>query len=234
MPTGASEPESNQPMAAKTEPLTGGTWPRPPWYSLQLATPNEGPSVSLPPLPATTTSPATPLFLTPLYPNDAASMQQIMSNPRVAEGLLNVPMPYGITEANAWISLNRGPTSPRLLTWAIRTHYPTDSGLFIGSVSLTERTAPDGAAMYELGYSLSPEFWGKAIMKNASLALLTWATEEAGVEEVFVRVESTNGRSKGVIDGTPGFVREEDQEIDWKGEKKVVRMWRWKARKSTA
>ena len=161
-------------------------------------------------------------------------MQQIMSNPRVAAGLLNVPMPYGITEANTWISLNRGPTSPRLLTWAIRIHFPTDAGLFIGSVSLTERTAPDGSASYELGYALGPEFWGRGIMKNASHALLTWATEEAGVEEIFVRVESTNGRSKGVIDGTPGFVREEDQEIDWKGEKKVVRMWRWKASKSTA
>lgn len=88
--------------------------------------------------------------------------------------------------------------------------------------------------MYELGYSLSQEFWGRGIMKTASLALLTWATEEAGVEEIFVRVESTNGRSKGVIDGIPGFVGEEDQEVDWKGEKKVVRMWRWKARKSAA
>lgn len=87
--------------------------------------------------------------------------------------------------------------------------------------------------MYELGYSLSPEFWGSGIMKNAVFALMIWATEEAGVEEVFVRVESTNGRSKGVIDGIPGFVGEEDQEIDWKGGRKVVRMWRWKARKST-
>lgn len=71
-------------------------------------------------------------------------------------------------------------------------------------------------------------------MKNASVAFLTWATEEAGVEEVFVRVESSNGRSKGVVDCLPGFVGEEDQEVDWKGEKRVVRMWRWKSTKLTA
>lgn len=235
MPTGASELVSNQPAPAQTQPLTGATtWSRPPWYSFQPATPNEGTSVSLPALPATPTSPETPLFLTPLYPNDASSMQQIMSNPRVAAALLNVPMPYGIAEANSWISLNGGDSSSSgLLTWAIRIHYPSDAGLFIGSVSLTSKTGPDGAVMYELGYALSPEFWGRGIMKNAVFALMIWATEEAGVEEVFVRVESTNGRSKGVIDGIPGFVGEEDQEIDWKGGRKVVRMWRWKARKST-
>ncbi|OBT86399.1 hypothetical protein VE02_05281 [Pseudogymnoascus sp. 03VT05] len=234
MPADASEPESNQPAQAQTQPLTEATtWPHPSWYSFQPATPNDGLSLSLPPLPAIPTSPETPLFLTPLYSNDASSMQQIMSNPRVAAALLNVPMPYGIAEANSWIALNGDSSSSGLLTWAIRIHYPNDAGLFIGSVSLTNKTGPDGAVMYELGYSLSPEFWGRGIMKNAVFALMIWATEEAGVEEVYVRVESTNGRSKGVIDGIPGFVGEEDQEIDWKGGKKVVRMWRWKATKST-
>jgi RimJ/RimL family protein N-acetyltransferase len=71
-------------------------------------------------------------------------------------------------------------------------------------------------------------------MKDAALALLTWATEEAGVEEVFVRVESSNGRSKGVVDKIPGFVKEEDQDIDWKGENRVLRMWRWKSKMPTA
>lgn len=226
--------ESKPPVAAQTQPLTRTTWPRPPWYNFQTSTSNEGLSVALPPLAATPSSAAIPLFLTPLYANDAASMQHVLGNPLVAAGLLNVPMPYGIAEANSWITLNRDPYSPSLLGWAIRTHYPSDAGLYIGGISLTRRT-PDGApASYELGYSLSSEFWGKGIMKNASAAFLTWATEEAGVEEVFVRVESSNGRSKGVVNGISGFVAEGDQEIDWKGEKRVVRMWRWKSTKLTA
>ncbi|KFY14436.1 hypothetical protein V492_02618 [Pseudogymnoascus sp. VKM F-4246] len=223
MSTGASEPESSQPVPVQTQPLTGTTWPRPPWYVSQPASENKGPSVRLPALSATPNSPATPVFLTPLYANDAAPMQHLLSNPLVAAGLLNVPTPYTIEQAHHWINLNRDPSSSSLLAWAIRTHYPNDAGLYIGGLSLTRRDeAPDGTATYELGYSLSPEFWGKGIMKNASVALLTWATEEAGVEEVFVRVETSNGRSKGVIDGIPGFVGEEDQEVDWKGEKRVI------------
>ena len=63
-------------------------------------------------------------------------------------------------------------------------------------------------------------------MRNAVLAVLSWAGHEEGAKSVVVRVESSNAGSRRVVESIPGFVRQEDEEVDWKGTPKVVRVWR--------
>jgi RimJ/RimL family protein N-acetyltransferase len=152
-----------------------------------------------------------------------------MSQPSVGSALLNVPTPYGIAEASSWIALQTSPLAPCLPILGIRLHFPGDAGLYIGSVALTKRAASGEKPIYELGYSLNPEYWGMGIMKDAVVAVMTWATEEVGVDEVYVRIQEVNVRSKGVLNGVPQFKREEDQPINWRGFQTVTGMWRWKA-----
>jgi RimJ/RimL family protein N-acetyltransferase len=63
-------------------------------------------------------------------------------------------------------------------------------------------------------------------MRNAVLAVLSWAGQEEGAKAVVVKVETSNEGSRRVVESIPGFVREEDEDVDWKGTPKVVRVWR--------
>lgn len=228
MPAGTPKTESDEKSSTDTQTATTA-WPHPSWYSYQPATADAGPYITLPPLPATPTSPATPVFLTKLYSNDASPLQRIMSKPSVGSALLNAPRPYGIADATSWIALQTSPSAPCLPMLGIRLHFPNEAGLFVGSVAVTNRATSGEKPIYELGYSLHPEYWGMGIMKNAVVAVMTWATEEVGVEEVYVRIQEVNERSKGVLNGVPQFKREEDQPINWRGFQTVTGIWRWKA-----
>jgi RimJ/RimL family protein N-acetyltransferase len=98
---------------------------------------------------------------------------------------------------------------------------------------LTPQASPAGKEKleYELAYYLHPDWQGKGIIKNAVLALLSWAIEEEGVKDVFVRVVETNAKSRSVVGSIPEFkVEKEGVEIKWPkskgGDVKLLMVWR--------
>ena len=77
--------------------------------------------------------------------------------------------------------------------WALE---ETSLGAVIGKAGITGiGESPDGTAQGELGYHLYPAYRGKGYAEEACRAILRYAREEMGLDEVFVRAEKNNTAS---------------------------------------
>jgi RimJ/RimL family protein N-acetyltransferase len=79
---------------------------------------------------------------------------------------------------------------------------------------------------------IHPLYQRKGIMRDAILALLTWATKEGGVTNVMVQVEEDNAGSIRLIESLPVFMKiSETREVSWPVEKgggnRRILTWRW-------
>jgi putative acetyltransferase len=66
----------------------------------------------------------------------------------------------------------------------------------IGSINLTKRPF---VRNYELGYSLSHDYWGQGLMSEAVTAMLHYGFTTVHARRVFAKTDSTNHRSQRVL-----------------------------------
>jgi len=106
------------------------------------------------------------LQLRPLRAGDAARMTMLIGNWNVARMLSQVPHPYLLADAEAFIASRVAPgrVGSGLATFAIE----TAAGL-IGVVGIDRRAR--GAT---LGYWLGEPFWGRGLMSEAAGAMVGW------------------------------------------------------------
>ncbi len=71
-----------------------------------------------------------------------------------------------------------------------------------GFVKPHKADAPDTSS--EIGYALSPDFWGRGIMPEVVRELLRFGFEELGFQEIWCTHYQENGQSRRVIEKT-GF-----------------------------
>jgi len=73
------------------------------------------------------------------------------------------------------------------------------SGRVIGSAGFV-RPRKAAASSPEIGYALSPDFWGRGIMPEVVRELLRFGFEELGLEEIWCTHYRENSRSRRVIE----------------------------------
>ncbi|KAL3426526.1 GCN5-related N-acetyltransferase [Phlyctema vagabunda] len=162
-------------------------------------------------------------YITPMRKSDARRMQETLSIPSNLNELISLPVPYTLSDAEYWISLQMGPEKTSLPLQVLRSSDP-HTGPLTGCVSFTEEG--------ELGYYLHPDFRGLGIMKPAVDVLLKWARSEMGMQKFFVRACEENVGSRRVIEALDGFVEDKAAAswVDWPeakgGGKRKVLVWR--------
>lgn len=98
---------------------------------------------------------------------DEDAIIQIVGDWEVASRLARVPHPYGKADAEFFLQH----VVPNEWVWALVPHGSSD---LIGVVGLTPIDDPGTA---ELGYWLSPAYWGKGVMTEAAREVIAYAFE---------------------------------------------------------
>lgn len=107
------------------------------------------------------------LLLRPGFPEDAPALAGAIADEAIARNLANVPWPYRMRDAEAFLASPRDPGLPSCLIFEIGTGVPE----LAGACGLGRR--PSGAV--ELGYWLARPFWGRGIATEACAALISIA-----------------------------------------------------------
>lgn len=138
---------------------------------------------------------STRLVLRPFHPDDAADVQRLAGDPRIAEGTAAVPHPYPDGAAQAWIAGHAAAEEAgREIALAITDR---ESGELIGAVSLLNIAPAHHRA--ELGFWIGVEFWGRGYCTEAVERLIRFAAEEMGVTKVVGRCFGWNEASASVM-----------------------------------
>ena len=107
------------------------------------------------------------LLLRPGFPEDAPALVSAIADEAIARGLANVPWPYRMRDAEAYLASPRDPILPSLLIFELGAGAPQ----LVGSCGLGRR--PSGAV--ELGYWIATPFWGRGLATEACTALIAIA-----------------------------------------------------------
>ena len=133
------------------------------------------------------------LLLRPFREGDAAELYDYAKDPRV--GPIAGWPPHTSVE-NSLEIIRTVFSAPNVFAVADR-----ESGRVIGSAGFVgehrnELPSPDD----ELGYALSPAFWGQGLIPEASRALIRWGFTELGLETIWCNHYDGNARSRRVIE----------------------------------
>ncbi len=157
-------------------------------------------AIDLPPQPTLTTE---RLILRPLRESDATAVAAGAGDKRVARYLIQVPSPYPIALARAWVrhrsqwwELGRG------VTLAIADRAAPSE--LLGTASL-RRYARDRRA--ELGYWLIAAAWGQGYATEATRAIVDYGFRSFNLARVYAMVLAGNTISERVLDKL-GMIRE--------------------------
>jgi RimJ/RimL family protein N-acetyltransferase len=107
------------------------------------------------------------LLLRPGFPEDAPALASAIADEAIARNLANIPWPYRMRDAEAYLASPRDPGLPSCLIFE-RGDGPTQ---LAGACGLGRR--PSGAV--ELGYWLARPFWGRGLATEACGALIAIA-----------------------------------------------------------
>jgi RimJ/RimL family protein N-acetyltransferase len=131
------------------------------------------------------------LLLRPMALADAARVQELAGDERIADTTANIPHPYPDGEAERWITqLAEQTATGEQLTWAI-----TVEDRVVGCVSLMD-IAGDEA---ELGYWVGVPYWGRGIATMAVGSVVACAFERLSLKRIHARVLSRNKASARVL-----------------------------------
>lgn len=75
-----------------------------------------------------------------------------------------------------------------------------ETGRVIGSAGFVGRSRNPDAPSDELGYALSPDYWGRGLMPEVCRELLRYGFEEMGLEEIWCTHYQENHPSRRVIE----------------------------------
>ena len=130
------------------------------------------------------------LLLRPGWIEDAAALAEAISEPAVLRNLTRAPVPYGVEDARAFLSLPQDPHMPRLLAFSRTRGAPR----LVGGcgMQLTEEGTP------ELGYWIARPYWGLGFATEAANAVLSMA-RAAGVRGIRAAHFADNPASGNVL-----------------------------------
>jgi ribosomal-protein-alanine N-acetyltransferase len=110
------------------------------------------------------------LVLRPFRTEDAGRASELAGTVEVARETINIPHPYPVNDAEAWIEAHPGQLARReAVTYAITLG---DGSELVGAVGLILDTDNDLA---ELGYWIGKPYWGRGYATEAARAVLDWA-----------------------------------------------------------
>ena len=146
------------------------------------------------------------LLLRPFREGDAAELYDYAQDPRV--GPIAGWPPHTSVE-NSLEIIRTVFSAPNVFAVADR-----ESGRVIGSAGFVgehrnELPGPDDV----LGYALSPAFWGRGLIPEASRALIRWGFTELGLGTIWCNHYDGNARSRRVIEKC-GFRYQFSEETD--------------------
>jgi RimJ/RimL family protein N-acetyltransferase len=132
--------------------------------------------------------------------SDRDALLRFANNRRVWRNLKDrFPHPYGETEADFWLALNRG--HPERADWAIEV-----DGLAVGGIGLVPGEDVHAKSTH-IGYWLGEPYWGRGIMTDAVRAVSGHALSRLGFARIEAMVYEWNPASMRVLEKC-GFVRE--------------------------
>lgn len=104
------------------------------------------------------------LLLRPGFPEDAPALADAIADEAIARNLANVPWPYSMRDAEAFLASPRDPILPSLLIFERTQSAPR----LVGACGLGRR--PSGTV--EMGYWIARPFWGRGYATEACAALV--------------------------------------------------------------
>lgn len=143
------------------------------------------------------------LSLAPFNPADINRYIDLANDRQIAKMVMSFPHPYTNPHAQNWLA-QRQPGNDNsdqhknLYLFAIK-----DSGFgLIGMISLNRVNN----AIFELGYWIGRDFWGKGFASEATKAVLQWAEEQLGIKAISAGYYEDNPASGRVLEKC-GFLR---------------------------
>lgn len=148
-------------------------------------------------LPVTSNDLPTSYYLTDLRDGDVNDLVECFQTDAIARNTLRIPYPYSQEDAIFWIEFCKNQTIEKGCLWffVIR----TEDGKVIGAVSLNE--VINGIA--EIGYWLSPNYWGRGIMAPCIQQFCDYIAKNSdmyGITRFEAHVFSTNSQSQRVLE----------------------------------
>jgi RimJ/RimL family protein N-acetyltransferase len=104
------------------------------------------------------------LLLRPGWAEDAPALARAIADETIVRNLANAPWPYGLAEAEAFLSAPKDPVLPHFLLFARTAGDP----LLVGSCALIRK--PSGAVV--LGYWIARDHWGRGYATEAGRQML--------------------------------------------------------------
>jgi RimJ/RimL family protein N-acetyltransferase len=104
------------------------------------------------------------LLLRPGFPEDAPAFAAAIADRAIARNLANVPWPYSMRDAEAYLASPRDPILPSLLIFERTSGAPQ----LVGACGLGRRAS----GSVEMGYWIARPFWGRGYATEACSALI--------------------------------------------------------------
>lgn len=107
------------------------------------------------------------LLLRPGFPEDAPALAAAIADESIARNLANVPWPYSMRDAEAFLASPRDPVLPSLLIFERGTGAPQ----LVGACGLGRRPS----SSVEMGYWIARPYWSRGFATEACEALVAIA-----------------------------------------------------------
>lgn len=123
---------------------------------------------------------------------DSLALAELLNDYDVVKWLSNVPYPYTVSDAEQWVQIvneSFNEESPSIQV----SIFMNDA--LIGGVGL--RCTEDG--LYELGYWLAQEYWGKGLALEAATELLRYGRESLTDLRIIAHCAKDNAASMSVL-----------------------------------
>ena len=130
------------------------------------------------------------LYLRQLMSNDRDFIFQHLSNPKVTEFLMDEPLLTELSQAKGIIDFYKDPESKSRNRWGI---VLKDNSQLIGTCGYHKWDKRHFRA--EIGYDLSPDFWGEGIMSEALGVVIKNGFETMDLNRIDALVYVKNARS---------------------------------------
>jgi RimJ/RimL family protein N-acetyltransferase len=121
---------------------------------------------------------------------DAKTIAILVNDRRIAENTLRIPHPYGIADAQRFITGTNAGSGETVFLIVRR------DATVLGACGLAKR-APESA---ELGYWLAFAFWGNGYATEAAGAVIDYAFEDLGYEMLHAGARVSNLASRRVLE----------------------------------
>ena len=136
-------------------------------------------------------------ILRPFKKGDEVSLQKNIHNKKIYQYTLNIPYPYSMKDAHAWIKetiKQKRKKNPEQISWAIVMHDEVVGG--IGFAKLYQQNQHHKA---ELGYWLSQIHWGKGITSKALKMVVAYGFKKLKFKRIYASVAKPNKASVKVL-----------------------------------